>query len=79
MPDHTLNIHSCNSGPAATGTHEVLASDNGPAFTSSDFKEFMQRYDMKHITYYLDLLSELSRSSEEDDWPTGVENSSLSH
>ncbi|CAM4630646.1 unnamed protein product [Leuciscus chuanchicus] len=44
VPEHLKAVFARNGVP------EILISDNGPQYSSADFREFSREYDFKHIT-----------------------------
>ena len=45
-----MNITHLLAGFAGMGTPSTLKTDNGPAYISRHFKQFLQSFSIKHIT-----------------------------
>ena len=45
-----MNITHLLAGFAGTGAPSSLKTDNGPAYISRHFKQFLQSFSIKHIT-----------------------------
>ena len=46
----SATIEKMQSSFATLGLLEIMVTDNGPAFTSMEFAQFMQRNGIRHVT-----------------------------
>lgn len=57
------NIRKLKANFARRGIPEVLISDNGPQFTSHEFKKFSKDWEFNHITHCQDFRGQMAKQS----------------